>query len=293
MSERYEAAQVVTILNRYFTIMNKIIIKHGGIIDKYMGDAIMALFGLPQQTADDTHLAIICAIKMQVAMDKINDENRAEGLPDLFMGIGINTGIVSAGQLGSQLHNEYTVIGDHVNLASRIESHSARGQILISDFTYQQVKDGIEIGTVNKVRLKGKSEMIPLYEVTGIHWRHHNIGVPRREIRNNVRVDINAKFPFQIIEHKEILPDVYTAQAKDISYNGIFAVLEQPIEVLTDIKLSLSLSLLGNETRDIYGKIMSVRAIEGGYGCGIEFTALDKDSEGAIKDFIDRIIESS
>lgn len=292
MSERYSASQVVSILNSYFSKMNKIILKHGGVIDKYMGDSIMAIFGLPEPAVDDTHLAIMCAIQMQNAMDEVNSQNEAQGLPKIYMGIGINTGKVSAGQLGSHLHNEYSVIGDHVNLASRIESHSARGQVLISDYTYQKVKDDVQIGVVNRVRVKGKSDMIPLYEVIGINWRNKNISVPQREIRNTVRVEIDASFPFQIIEHKEVMPDIYTAQAKDMSYNGLFAVIQQPIEVLTDIKLSLSISLLGNETRDIYGKIMSVRAMEGGYGCGIEYTSVDDDSQKAIKDFIDRIIES-
>ena len=290
MSERYEATQIVSMLNNYFSRMNEIILKHEGVIDKYMGDAIMALFGAPRQHPDDAHRAVSCAIEMQNAMDEVNTQNRDRGLPELYMGIGINTGVVSAGQVGSELHNEYTVIGDGVNLASRIESHSLRGQILVSESTYQKVKDEVGVGDINSVRVKGKTDMVKLYEITGIDWQEI-MNVPRREIRTSIRVEIDVSFPFQVIENKEIIPGVYIAHAHDISYNGIFATIQQPLEVLTEVKLTLSLSLLGSDTRDIYGKIMSIRALEDAYGCGIEFTSMDEESQQAIKDYIDRIIE--
>ena len=167
MSERYEATQIVSMLNTYFSRMNEIILKYDGVIDKYMGDAIMALFGAPRQHPDDAHRAVSCAIEMQNAMDEVNTQNRDRGLPELYIGIGINTGMVSAGQVGSELHNEYTVIGDGVNLASRIESHSLRGQVLVSENTYQKVKDEVGVGDINTVRVKGKSDMVRLYEITG------------------------------------------------------------------------------------------------------------------------------
>jgi adenylate cyclase len=292
MSERYEAIQIVTMLNRYFSKMNEIILKYDGLIDKYMGDAIMVLFGAPEQDINDAHRAINCAVEMQNAMSEVNNENMAQGLPELYMGIGINTGTVLAGQVGSHLHNEYTVIGDGVNLASRVESHSLRGQILISDYTYQQVKDNVLIGNINEVYVKGKSEMIKLYEIIATYWQNE-MTVPHREIRTSMRVEIDTPFAFQVIENNEVMPGIYHGQAKDISYNGIFAIIQQPLEVLTNIKLSLSLSLLGGDTRDIYGKIMSLREMSNGYGCGIEFTSLDEDSQQAIKNFIDRVIGGS
>jgi adenylate cyclase len=292
MSERFEANQVVSMLNHYFSEMNEIILKYGGSIDKYMGDAVLVLFGVHEQHEDDARRAISCAVEMQNAMDKVNQENQAQGLPELFVGIGINTAVVSAGQVGSDLYNEYTVIGDGVNLASRIESHSLRGQVLIGENTYSKVKDDVEIGTVNEVSVKGKSETIKLYEVIAIHWQN-NMMVPRREIRTSVRVRIDASFSFQVIDGKEILSGVHAGQAKDMSYNGLFAIMQEPFEVLTDIKLMLTLSLLGGKPCDIYGKIVSIRKVEGGFGCGIEFTFVDEESRRSIKHFIDHLIEGS
>src|SRR5210317_1840786 len=130
MSENYSPSSIIEQLNRYLTIMNEIIItQYGGTIDKFMGDSVMALFGAPESKSDDIERALNCAVDMQMAMDKINETNKAMGLPNLFMGIGINSGKVIAGKIGSELHSEYTVIGDEVNLASRISAYSMRGQI--------------------------------------------------------------------------------------------------------------------------------------------------------------------
>ena len=290
LSEELTAPQVVTMLNRYFTKMDEIIVKYDGIIDKYMGDTIMTYFSSPEHSNDHAHRAINCAVEMQNAMDTVNDENGVDGLPELHMGIGINTGIVTTGQMGSKLHNEYTLIGDGVNLATSVGSHSLRGQVLISDYTYQQVKDVVDIGDIDEARIKGKNEMVKLYEITASHWQE-KMTVPLREIRHSVRVNIDMEFPFQVIENFEVQPGIFFGQAKDISYKGIYAIIKQPLEVLTEIKLSLSLSLLGNETREIYGKIKSIKETDEGYGCGIEFSSLDDDSQETIKYLIHRIIE--
>jgi adenylate cyclase len=119
---------VLDMLNRYLVRMSGIIYGNGGSIDKFMGDAIMVLFGAPITHADDVHHAVACAVQMQIAMEELNQDHRERSLPELFMGIGINTGTVLAGLLGSEAYSEYTVIGDEVNLASRIEAFSLRGQ---------------------------------------------------------------------------------------------------------------------------------------------------------------------
>jgi adenylate cyclase len=291
LSEKYRAQEIVGTLNIYFTYMNEIIMSHEGLIDKYMGDAIMVLFGAPESRPDDARRAVACAVEMQIAMDQVNQESTAQGLPELFMGIGINTDTVSSGQIGSRLHSEYTVIGDGVNLASRVEAHSLRGQILISQNTFEKVQDIVEVGSLNKVRVKGKKDRISLHEITAIAGKW-NLRVPRREIRKSARVEVNKEFEFQIISGKEVLPEEHIGMLKDISYDGCFAIISHEIEPYTDIKFSLSLSLLGGKNRDIYGKVMSVRKLSEGYGCGVQFTSLDDESGQSIRDYIDRIIES-
>jgi len=128
ISESFPPTAVLELLNRYLGRMSEIIFRHEGAIDKFMGDSIMVLFGAPNAHDDDVQRALACAVEMQLAMEEINDDNKRRGMPELFMGIGINTGTVMAGLLGSELYSEYTVIGDEVNLTSRIEAFSLRGQ---------------------------------------------------------------------------------------------------------------------------------------------------------------------
>src|SRR5687767_12758656 len=117
--------------------MSEIIVRHSGAIDKFMGDAIMVVFSAnPGAPGTDAKHAAACAVEMQVAMDALNREHRAAQLPELYMGIGINTGTVLAGRIGSELYSAFTVIGEEVNIAARIEAFCLRGQILVSEATF-------------------------------------------------------------------------------------------------------------------------------------------------------------
>lgn len=292
LSESLPAIDVVIMLNHYFHRMNQIINSYGGVIDKYMGDAIMVLFGVPESQDDDIQRAIACAVEMQIAMEQVNKKNIRKGFPELFIGIGINTGKVSLGQVGSELHQEYTVIGDEVNLASRIESHSLRGQLLISEHTFSKAKNYIETGCINKVRVKGKKNKVKLYEIISTKWPV-SLEVPEREIRTSPRIDINTYFEFQVLQEKKILPEIHTGYISDISYNGLFALSDSRFEPGAIIKLSFSLSLFSRKTTVIYAKLKSIRKINKAYGYGIEYTDIDEDSKLVIKEFVDRIIECS
>lgn len=293
ISERYEAAQILHMLNHYFSRMNRIIQKYDGMIDKYMGDAIMVVFGINTPSAEDPSNAVACAIEMQMAMDEVNNYNRTNGFPEIFAGIGINTGKVSSGQLGSDIHNEFSIIGDGVNLASRIESHSLRGQILISSNTYKQVKENVITCFENSVQVKGKAEPVTLYAVSGLHYKNRYLETPVREDRHSVRLEMNQEFSFNIIRNKQVMTDEIQGIIRDISYNGLFVFIEKDIDVMTDIRFALALNLIGGQTRNIYGKIVSRRQMANGYGYGIEFTSLDDISQQSIKNFIDRIISGS
>jgi adenylate cyclase len=169
-------------LNRYFDAMGNIINKYDGTIDKLMGDSILVVFGFPEERATDAENALACAVEMQMTMCKLNDVNRSMYMPDLFTGIAINTGSVVVGDLGSEHYHEYTIIGDAVNLTSRIEAQCLRGQILISENTYAQIKEFIEVGPPNRVEVKGARSAVDLYELHATE-RPHSMEVPRREGR--------------------------------------------------------------------------------------------------------------
>lgn len=133
LSEQLDAEQVVQILNTYLGVMSEIIMKHGGTVDEFIGDAILALFGAPVQSPDIADASVLCAIEMQQAMPLVNARNKELGLPEIYMGIGINYGEVVAGNIGSEKRAKYGVVGTPVNMASRIQAISAPGEILVAE----------------------------------------------------------------------------------------------------------------------------------------------------------------
>jgi adenylate cyclase len=291
MAEQFPAASVVEMLNRYFSKMSEIIITdHGGMIDKFMGDAIMVIFGARTGRSDALERALSCAVHMQIAMDEVNRENESLGLPALYMGIGINTGTVITGKVGSNLHSEYTVIGDEVNLASSIEAFSLRGQILISENTYQRAKNYIETGDPTTVFVKGKKDPVSLHELLSIK-QPSQLFVPRREVRRSPRITIDMPFTYQHVDGKEILPEKYKGRIIDIGYNGLFSALPEQLEVFTEIKLTIALSMLENEMSDIYAKVLRTKKQNDQYLTNFEFTSLHIYAKKAIKLFINRMIQ--
>jgi class 3 adenylate cyclase len=168
MSERMPPGEVVSLLNRYFHVMEEIIFRHGGTIDKFGGDSIMAFWGVLVQRERDALGAVSAAVEMQNALFAFNCELRAQGRQPVRMGIGLNTGDFVAGNIGSEQKIEFTVIGDAVNLAQRIESLAGRGQVLISPSTYEQVASETCVVAFEPVAVKGKSEPVRVYNVRSV-----------------------------------------------------------------------------------------------------------------------------
>ncbi len=165
MSEKMEPPQVVDLLNTYFTEMTDLLFENGGTLDKYMGDGIMALFGAPLAKPDDAQRAVKTAIDMQRAMALLNRDWEGRGQRSMHMGIGINTGAVTAGNIGSTRRMDYTVIGDAVNLASRLCANAAGGQILISESTFRELNGSFPAKKLEPIRVKGKEVPVEIYEI--------------------------------------------------------------------------------------------------------------------------------
>ncbi|ARN73739.1 adenylate/guanylate cyclase domain-containing protein [Oceanicoccus sagamiensis] len=292
LAETFSALTVMELLNRYFSRMTEVIVQHGGTIDKLMGDSIMVLFGAPQSGVDDVERAIACAVEMQRAMSEFNEQNLALGLPEMFMGIGINTGQVMAGSLGSDHHREYTVIGDEVNLTSRIEAQSLRGQILISENTYRMAKSFVLVGEPNKVRVKGKKEAVHLYDLMGT-TRPRAMTVPRREIRKSPRVAIHMPCFFHRLVGKQVDSKEFQGEVVDLGYNGLLMVSPIMLEPFSEIKMQVSLQLLGTGTTDIYARVVKVDQGENGVLCSLEFTSMDTAGQQTIKQFVDNQLYQS
>jgi adenylate cyclase len=165
MSEKMEPQEVQRLLSEYFTEMTRILFKHGGTLDKFIGDAVMAFFGNPEPQPDHAVRAVLMAVEMQDAVAALNQKWAAEGRQTIGVGMGINTGEVTVGNLGSKDFLDYTVIGDAVNLACRLEQNAKAGEIIITQTTYDEVKHAVEVDSLEPIRVKGKSEPIPIYRV--------------------------------------------------------------------------------------------------------------------------------
>ncbi|MFQ5575408.1 MAG: adenylate/guanylate cyclase domain-containing protein [Anaerolineae bacterium] len=167
MSEKLQPHEVVDLLNDYFAEMVDIISKNGGTLNKFMGDGILAIFGAPVSYGNNSERAVRTALEMMEKLAKFNGKLAQQGKPTLNIGIGINTGRVVVGNIGSAERMEYTVIGDAVNLASRLEALNKELQtnILISNSTYQQVKNIINANKMQPMQVKGKEKDVWVHEV--------------------------------------------------------------------------------------------------------------------------------
>lgn len=166
ISEAIGATATVALLNEYFTEMLEVLESHHGILDKYIGDAVMAIFGAPFTGAQDADNAVRAANGMILALEALNERRAARGQARLDIGVGLNTGEVVLGNIGSPKRMDYTVIGDPVNLAARLEGvtklYGAR--IVLSQFTYEQLKERAGIRELDLIRVKGKTEPVAIYE---------------------------------------------------------------------------------------------------------------------------------
>ena len=169
-SDEKEPEDVVDELNEYFEIATRVIVRHGGYVDKFMGDAVLGVFGVPVYRKDHVERAVRAAIYLQNELKKANkNDNKLLG----SIGIGIDSGIVVSGNIGSQVKMEYTVIGDSVNVASRLNGLAGPGEVIISNTVYEQLGDMIAVKALPIQRIKGKPEPVEIFKVLSIRERSH------------------------------------------------------------------------------------------------------------------------
>lgn len=165
MSEKLSPLVVVQMLNEYFADMTPIVFEYQGLLDKFMGDGLMALFGVPYACQEAASNAVAAAVAMQRRMAKVNEDLAAAGLSKIAIGIGINTGTATVGYIGSRDRTDYTAIGDTVNLGARLEKQAQAGQIIISSFTREAIGERFPLKPSGQIRVKGRQEPVQIFEV--------------------------------------------------------------------------------------------------------------------------------
>ncbi|MCF6256105.1 MAG: response regulator [Gammaproteobacteria bacterium] len=184
VTEHLSPEQVLTVLNNYYDVMIDVVNKFKGTIDKLMGDEMLVTFGVPKKRNGDAERALACALSMQLAMREVNERNQAQSLPELQLGIGVNTGKVMVGNVGSDKHASFSVVGKEVNLTAAIEAQAKGGEILISKATF--MGNGLQVWTDSKRELqsKGFSHSVMVYRLTGMDGKY-KLNLNSDETRRN------------------------------------------------------------------------------------------------------------
>jgi adenylate cyclase len=285
----YPANVVLTLLNRCLVRMSEIVFQHHGTIDKFMGDSMLVLFESSSDAAEGVRRALVCAVDMQNAMHELNQQNKGRDYPEMYFGIGINTGRVLSARLGSDLYSEHTVIGDEVNLASRIESFSLRGQILVSESTHERAQGFAATGEPMDVFVKGRSKGLVLREVVGIPSLAKV--VPRQESRRSPRVAVKMPVAYKLMAKKVVLPQERRGRIVDIGYYGILAEVDEAIPPLSEVQVEFELPLVGHAVRAVYGRVVNTLPRGGIWHAGIEFTSTSDADRAAIQLFVQLLIQ--
>lgn len=279
LSEQKDPEEMVRLLNRFLERMSRIIVDSNGIIDEIIGDAILAIFGVPEEQDDDPERAVACAIAMQNGLLKLNEELAAEGYPPLEMGIGINTGTVIVGNIGSEVRIKYGVVGTAVNTAARIESNSVGGQVLIGESTFLQAKDLLRVEPPQTAMMKGLKEPLVFYAV-------NSIGPPyNQELKTCPHKENGAeiKLPFSCfaVDDKKIISQAMSGETVLIHENQMDVFFDTRLEVLTNLKLQFEFCVDAHCFEEFYAKIVSQEELADGRRLyRIKITAMDpKDRE--------------
>jgi adenylate cyclase len=276
-------ATVFEVLNRWFVRMSEVASAHGGTIDSFIGDAIMVVFDEPRH-------GVASAVDMQLAMDGINRAHREANLPEMYMGIGLNSGEVIAGVLGSTLYSARTVIGEEVNLAARIEAFCLRGQVLVSEATARACGDFVETGEPMEVYIKGRSTGVALREVHAIPSSGKRM--PRLQ-RRSPRVHVRIPFLYQLLANDVVSQVRATGLILDLGYGGVLIELERQLSLFEELRLEVQLPFTGYLARDLYGRVVNAKPHGGRYRFGIEFTSFGPETSRNIKMLVQLLIQGT
>ncbi|WP_155745499.1 adenylate/guanylate cyclase domain-containing protein [Scytonema sp. UIC 10036] len=272
ISEQLPPEQVVNILNLYLGAMTDVINQYKGTISDFMGDGIFVMFGAPISRHDDSQRAIACAIGMQLAMQQVNAQIQQMNLPTLEMGIGINTGEVVAGNIGSQKRAQYTVIGSHVNLAARIETYTVGGQILISENTRKDANTDLQVTGQLQIEPKGMKEPVTICEIRGIGGKH-NLFLPQED-EEIINLEREVPVEYTVLQGKHAVGTVFQGALVSLSEKGAHLRSPHSLEILSNLKLKLLIEAeLATEEKYFYAKVIKQSEVDG-YEFLIRFTAI-------------------
>jgi adenylate cyclase len=254
LAERIEATEVIALLNHYLSAMVEPIQRSGGTIDEIIGDAIFVLFGAPLAMEDSAQRAVRCALEMQKAMDRVNAHNLEKGWPEIEMGIGLDTGEVVVGNIGSTKRSKYGVVGRTVNLTARIESFTVGGQVLVSPALMDAAKEGLILGEEIEVHAKGMREPLICRELLG----HEEYPELLLEEEGTSFMTLTEPIPlhYKQLSDKHFDEQMHPATLVRLSQRQGVLESAQPLSRYVNIMLRLEVETGEEEVPELYAKVI-------------------------------------
>ncbi len=285
IAERASPETVVRMLNIYLGHMADIVAEYGGTILEFIGDAIFVVFGAPIPSDDHAVRAVACATAMQLGMANVNAETRPLGVRDLEMGIGLHTGDVIVGNIGSMRRAKYAAVGSHVNLVGRIESSTVGGQILASRDVVDAARSIARLGQPLTLLAKGFSDPVQLWEVEGV-GPPYNLSLP---IQPDTIVDLVSPIPCRItlLDGKVVSGETCEGWVQSLSRFTAAIRADCRAEIMSNVRINLSNPTSGDYTDEAYGKVIAVTPDRD------EFRVRFTDVPGSVSTTIESILTAS
>ena len=255
LSSELSPDDVIHILNSYLERMVEVINRYRGTVNEFQGDGVLVFFGAPLKHDDDPQRAIACAIEMQNALMELNKVQRQNNFPELSMGIGINSGKVVVGNIGSEKRAKYGAVGSPINIAFRVESYTTSGQILISPYTFEKVRKQVQVRKSVKANFKGIDHPLNLYDIVSIEGKYK---ISLEEKTPDELTTLQSPMPIKcfLIEEKAVSEKVITGHIIRLGAFSAEVTLEKPID--SHVNLKVLLSSQGTERLSgIYAKVVS------------------------------------
>lgn len=282
-SEALRPEELVELLNEYFTLMAEMIFKNYGTLDKFIGDATMAVFGAPVYEPDHAAWAVKAGLDMIAAADGLMEKWKAEGKPTFKMRVGVNSGPVVAGNLGSPQRMDYTVIGDAVNLANRMESAAKHNSVAVSAATWERIKDYAQGEALGPVKVKGKSEEVPVYIVKSIQ-------PPSREAGQVKRTTPRADVELFAIYVQEGVSGTRQGIIRNISVGGALLQTSFPADAGNSIRLNFTIAGGGGQVKDLVGHVVRATWTEEGgrkgYMVNLQFLDIGEEARSVVSQYV-------
>ena len=288
-SDAYPASALIAMLSRSFNWMSDIVAHHAGVIVRASADALAVAFESAMSPQEAARRAAECAVDMQLAMHEINAIQNDAELPEMYFGIGVNSGQVLSAALAGESHSSYALIGQDIDLASRIQALALRGQVLLSESACERCGGFVHLGPPIEAFVKGQARLVQLRELLSIPSLAK--AVPRKDGRRSPRADVSLPMRYRMVVNGVVVPEDREGRILDIGYQGMLARIGLPVSERADVELRFTLP---NAPREIVarGKVIKVLPQDAQYQAGIELLELDAEDQAQVQLFVQQAVQT-